>query len=177
MFKDFKKLKSKEIIYKNDLLDALKKYAKNISIFDIMSSTSNFRDACKYVRDEYKGHFDDIYIKNFYMKVAEIGIDDKEYNEKIHKKKYLKAIDFFSNQDENREEEDPENEFKKQRQIYYLICIYTTFILEEPIHAVGSIFPGHTKVREDNGKFYCPVKANNTTNPKAVCRFCLAHQG
>jgi uncharacterized protein (UPF0305 family) len=177
LFEDLKSLESLDKISKNNILDILKKWAKNISVFDIMESTNKFRDACKYVQDEYKGHFDDIYVKNFYIRVKDIITDNNNYDEYVNKKLFLKAISYFQKQDKEREKIDKGNELFSQRLIFYLICIYTTFILDEPIHHVGSTFPGHTKVRYKNGVYYCPVKANNSGNPKAVCKYCIAKQG
>ena len=178
MFEDLKSLEYTDKLYKNDILKVLKKHAETISVFDIMDSTSRFRDACKYVRLEYKGHFDDIYVKNFYMRVKDISKDKNDYKDTVNKKLFIKAISYFQKQDEKYKEEFGEaRKIAKSRLIYYLICIYTTFILDEPIHHVGSTFPGHTKVRYDNGIYYCPVKANNSNNPKAVCRYCIAKQG
>ncbi|KZX17111.1 hypothetical protein MBCUT_03430 [Methanobrevibacter cuticularis] len=177
MFEELKSLENNEKIYRNDILKILKKWAKKISIFDIMESTYRFREACKYVRDEYKGHFDDIYVKNFYMRVKDIINDNNGYDGFVNKKKFLKSIDFFQDQNKERTGEDIEEKYNNQRLIYYLICIYTTYVLNEPIHHEGSVFPGHTKVRYDNGVYYCPVKSNNSNNPKAVCRYCIAVQG
>lgn len=177
IFEDLKVLGNNEKISKNDILAILKKYAKNISVFDIMNSTQRFREACKYVQFEYKGHFDDIYVKNFYMRVKDIASNNHDYNGNVNKKLFLRAINYFQKQDNEREELDKGNDFYSQRLIYYMVCIYTTFVLDEPIHAVGSVFPGHTKVRYKNGSYYCPVKANNSNNPKAVCKYCIAKQG
>lgn len=60
--------------------------------------------------------------------------------------------------------------------IYVITALYTTFILEEPIHPVGSEFPGHLKVEERNGTFLCPVKDNQKDNVNAICHLCLAEQ-
>ena len=60
--------------------------------------------------------------------------------------------------------------------IYVITSLYTTFILEEPIHPVGSEFPGSLFVEERNGEFYCPVKGNQKDNPNAICHLCLAEQ-
>ena len=57
-----------------------------------------------------------------------------------------------------------------------MASIYSTFILEEPIHPVGSEFPGNLKVTEENNTFYCPVKDNQKDNPNAICHLCLAEQ-
>ena len=60
--------------------------------------------------------------------------------------------------------------------IYVITSLYTTFILEEPIHPVGSEFPGNLKVEEKNGRFFCPVKDNQKDNENAICHLCLAEQ-
>ncbi|MEA4957383.1 hypothetical protein SDC9_32117 [bioreactor metagenome] len=181
LFEDLKSLENNEKISKNDVLKILKKWAENVSVFDIMNSTTRFRESCKYVQKEYKGYFDEIYVKNFYMRVKDILKDKNNYNDNVNRKLFLKAIEYFQKQDSEMEISnklyDKEEVIESHRLIYYLICIYTTFILDEPIHHVGSTFPGHTKVRYENGKYYCPVKNNNINNLKAVCRFCIAKQG
>ena len=60
--------------------------------------------------------------------------------------------------------------------IYVITSLYTTFILEEPIHPVGSEFPGGLKVTKEKGIYYCPVKDNQKENPNAICHLCLAEQ-
>ena len=60
--------------------------------------------------------------------------------------------------------------------MYVITSLYTTFILEEPIHPVGSEFPGNLKVEKRNGIFLCPVKDNQKDNPNAICHLCLAEQ-
>ena len=53
--------------------------------------------------------------------------------------------------------------------IYVITALYTTFILEEPIHPVGSEFPGSLKVEVKNGEFLCPVKDKQKDNTDAIC--------
>jgi uncharacterized protein (UPF0305 family) len=60
--------------------------------------------------------------------------------------------------------------------IYVITSVYTTFILEEPIHPVGSEFPGNLKVENRNGTFLCPVKDNQKDNENAICHLCIAEQ-
>ena len=60
--------------------------------------------------------------------------------------------------------------------VYAIISLYTTFILEEPIHPVGTPFPGSLYVEEIDGKYYCPVKEANADSPNAVCKMCIAEQ-
>ena len=60
--------------------------------------------------------------------------------------------------------------------VYGIVSLYTTYILEEPIHPVGTPFPGSLKVIEKDGVFYCPVKEANLEAPNAVCKMCIAEQ-
>jgi uncharacterized protein (UPF0305 family) len=60
--------------------------------------------------------------------------------------------------------------------IYQIISIYTSYVLDEPIHVVGTEFPGGFKVRYADGKYLCPVKEKQKNNPNAVCGFCIAEQ-
>jgi uncharacterized protein (UPF0305 family) len=177
LFEELKSLKANQRIYKIDILKILKVFAKKISVFDIMESTQQFKEACKYVPDEYKRYFDEIYIKNFYMRVKDIIDNNSNYEEYVDKKEFLETINFIKNQFNEFDDEIYDNKFYNRRIIYYLICLYTTYILDEPIHHEGSIFPGHTTIRYDNGIYLCPVKENNENNPKAVCKFCIAIQG
>lgn len=57
-----------------------------------------------------------------------------------------------------------------------IISLYTTFIVEEPIHPVGSEFPGNLKIEKRDGKFLCPVKDYQKDNVNAVCKLCIAKQ-
>ncbi|HML04306.1 MAG TPA: DUF2115 family protein, partial [Methanobacterium sp.] len=60
--------------------------------------------------------------------------------------------------------------------IYEVVSLYTTFILEEPIHMVGTLFPGGFRVKFEGKTYYCPVKEKQKDNPGAVCGFCIAEQ-
>ena len=75
--------------------------------------------------------------------------------------------------DENRISDNHDDKFPL---IYVITSLYTTFILEEPIHPVGSEFPGSLKVEKVNGEFFCPVKDNQKDNINAICHLCLAEQ-
>lgn len=60
--------------------------------------------------------------------------------------------------------------------IYKIISIYTTFILGEPVHPVGTPFPGGLTVQYDGENYLCPVKERQKNNRGAVCGFCVAEQ-
>ena len=60
--------------------------------------------------------------------------------------------------------------------INLVVSLYTTFVLDEPIHPIGTPFPGSLEVIMENGVYYCPVKEANMDTPNSVCRLCIAEQ-
>ena len=60
--------------------------------------------------------------------------------------------------------------------IYKIISLYTTFILKESIHPVGTPFTGGLVVKYDGKDYLCPVKERQKDNPGAVCGFCISKQ-
>ena len=60
--------------------------------------------------------------------------------------------------------------------VYAVISLYVTYITEEPIHHVGSEFPGNLKVEKINGEYFCPVKEKHMDNVNATCHYCIAKQ-
>ena len=153
-------LKNNEEIYKSTLMENLVRIAKTISVFDQMNLSSSIKNDMNHVQGAYQ----------------EVRQKTVTYTDDvIDKNSYCDAIDLLIHQEElNRQEEEGENE--KFRDVYTIISLYTTFVIDEPIHPVGSPFPGHQQVEYINGIYYCPVKKNNEDNPRAVCKFCVAEQ-
>ena len=168
----FEELKSAEKIYKNDLRDVLKKISKTISIVDLMSATAIIREDSRYVQKDYREKYLEIYIKFFIMRVKDVNEDKTNYKTCVNKNNLIESITLLEKQARIRE--DKLND--KFPIIYNIISLYTTYVLEEPIHPAGTPFPGDLKVTYDNNTFYCPVKKNNENNPLAVCKFCIAEQ-
>jgi len=174
MFKELNKLKIKENIFKKDLMIILKSLAKTISIHDLIMATVFLREDGKYVQKSYREGFLEIYIKYFILRIKDVKEDETEYIESIEKEELSGAIDLLEFQFNN--EVLYTNETEKFPLIYMIICLYTTFILEEPIHPVGTPFPGSLKVSYENGTYFCPVKEKQSDNPYAVCKLCKAEQ-
>ena len=96
-------------------------------------------------------------------------------NESFDFDEFVKSVvNLETNYNEPIEEDGKSSEEFKR--IYTAISLYTTFVLDEPIHPVGTMFPGHLEVEYHDGVYYCPVKKNNEDNPRAVCQFCIAEQ-
>lgn len=157
---------------KNELMVILKKYASIISVYDLMMASTRMREEGKYVQANYREKYLEIYIKYFIMRMKEVLENNNDMKGIIDLEKLKESFHLlestFENEGQNRQDKFP--------LIYVITSLYTTFILEEPIHPVGSEFPGHLKVTEENGVFYCPVKENQENNPNAICHLCLAEQ-
>ena len=108
------------------------------------------------------------------MRMKEIADNNEDIDEQIDLNKLEDSLPLLKNTFEKENLNDDLND--KFPLIYVITSLYTTFILEEPIHPVGSEFPGNLKVTEENNTFYCPVKDNQKDNPNAICHLCLAEQ-
>lgn len=161
-------------ITKSELMEILKKYAQIISVYDLMLATEYMRKDGEYIQAQYRDKYLEIYIKYFIMRMKEVIGNDDYVDCAIDKKAFDESFPML------------ERTFEKERKgeigsdkfplIYVITALYTTFILEEPIHPVGSEFPGSLKVEERNGEFLCPVKDNQKDNVDAICHLCLAEQ-
>ena len=174
---DLKILSNEKQITKNELMIILKKYAEIISVYDLMMVTAHMRKDGEYVQSQYREKFLKIYTKYFIMRMKEVLENNNNYTALIDKDSYDTSFPML----ERTFEKERKNYFgggdnDKFPLIYVITSIYTTFILEEPIHPVGSEFPGSLKVEEKNGKFFCPVKDNQKDNVDAICHLCLAEQ-
>ena len=161
-------------ISKKVLLKILKNELDDIHIFDIMNSYVQLVEDGKYVHTNYQKEYLDAYIRGFLIRVKEIKDDKKEYNDIINKEKLQEALNILNEQEKMVEKErSMESNFFR---IYEAVSIYTTFILEESIHIVGTLFPGGFRVKFKENTYYCPVKEKQKDNPGAVCGFCIAEQ-
>ena len=171
---ELKELSPNDKITKSELMVILKKYARIISVNDLMLATARMRKDGEYVQANYREKYLKVYIKYFIMRMKEV-IEKEDYvDSPIDKKAFDESFPML------------ERTFEKERLgnadddkfplIYVITALYTTFILEEPIHPVGSEFPGSLFVEEKNGEFFCPVKENQKDNVNAICHLCLAEQ-
>lgn len=174
IFKDLHNISLQNTITKSELLKILKKYCKIISPFDLMLATARMREEGKYVQANYREKYLEVYVKYFIMRVKEILDNNKYMDDTIDKKSFDESFNLLKHQFEKERKYDVEED--KFPLIYIIVSLYTTFILEEPIHPVGSEFPGSLKVEKRNGVFYCPVKDKQKDNKNAICNLCLAKQ-
>lgn len=166
------KIAHEEKITGDSVLEILKKYCSTITVFDMMTVSAEIIEENKYVQANYREDSQKSYVETFILRVREILADNNDYTKRIDKKEFSDAIKTLMS---NRETQ-TEKSKSKFPLIGCIASIYTTFLLEEPIHKVGTLFPGSLKVEEKDGKFYCPVRDANIDTPNAVCNICLAEQ-
>ena len=172
---DIKLLSQQETITKKELMKILKEYAATISVYDLMMATAYMRKDGEYIQSQYREKYLEIYIKNFIMRMKEILGNDSYDKDTIIDKTSLDESFPMLKRTFEKERLSPSDDDKFPL-IYVITSLYTTFILEEPIHPVGSEFPGSLKVENRNGKFLCPVKDNQKDNDDAICHLCIAEQ-
>ena len=172
---ELRKIFSQDSFTKNDLMVILKKYASIISVYDLMMASVRMREEGKYVQSQYREKYLEIYIKYFIMRMKEVlGNDDYNKTAIINRNSFEKSLPLLKKTFENERMSSSSDD--KLPLIYVITSLYTTFILEEPIHPVGSEFPGNLKVENRNGTFLCPVKDNQKDNENAICHLCIAEQ-
>lgn len=173
MYDDFSKVVTGENKISSDaVLEILKEHSATISVFDLMAANAEMIEESKYVQTKYKKETIGVYAKYFLGRIKEIRDNNNHYEDNID---YGEFIDAISTLKSYHEEESISSKTKFPL-IYGIVSLYTTFILEEPIHPVGTPFPGSLKVEEKDGIYYCPVKEANLESPNAVCKMCIAEQ-
>ncbi len=157
MFAKFNEMIENEDNSKTDLLENLKELARTISIYDQMKVAGELRENLDDIQGPLREEFYKVYAKYFVVRITEVRDNDDDFEgETFDFDEFVKSEEF--------------------KRIYTAISLYTTFVLDEPIHPVGTKFPGHLEVEYHDGVYYCPVKKNNEDNPRAVCQFCIAEQ-
>ncbi|OWT33427.1 hypothetical protein BGI41_02485 [Methanobrevibacter sp. 87.7] len=174
MFQELEKLGKNREDSKDKLLEILKDESRKISIYDQMKMINELKESLSTIQKQYREDFFKTYAHGFVVKINKIKNENPEdySNEKFDIDEYIKSVIILKRQSEEKDEDSTSSE--EFRRIYTIISLYTTFILNEPIHEVGTKFPGNLEIVYKNGKYYCPVKKNNENNPKAVCQFCIA---
>ena len=69
---ELKELSSQKNIKKSELLHILKKYARTITVYDLMRTSERMRKEGEYLPEDYREEFLDIYIKNFILRIREV---------------------------------------------------------------------------------------------------------
>jgi uncharacterized protein (UPF0305 family) len=172
--KGMKDVLSWEEMHREKFLARLKEEARLISLQDIMQASLFLMDDARYVQESYRKEYLKAYTLAFINRIKEV----KEYklinDSHLDVQEVKEALELLLEQEKvatGADGFDP-----KFFRIYMIVSLYTTFILEEPVHPVGTPFPGGFKVKFEGDKYLCPVKERQKDNPGAVCGFCIAEQ-
>jgi len=157
---------------KMGLLEIIKKEASSIHIKDIMDASVYLRDDARYMPPREQKDFIERFTRAFFNRIRDIKNDRNTYPGEVDTGKLREFLEFLDDQFQKAVEV-PEKCFQK---IARIITIYVTFIREEPVHPVGTRFPGGLTVRRDGDVYYCPVKDKQVNTPSALCRFCVSIQ-
>jgi uncharacterized protein (UPF0305 family) len=130
-------------INRNRFQKILKNDSKLISLQDVMQASLLIKDA-RYVQESYRKEYLKAYKLAFITRIKEVKeheiIDDSHLD--VHEVK--EAIELLLEQEKVATGVDGFDPVLFQ--IYKIISLYTTFILEEPVHLVGTPFPGGFQV-------------------------------
>jgi len=158
---------------KDQLLYVLREYAREFNFRDIMRCSLQIQQEAECIHTSYKEE----YIKaeiGFLIRIIEVKEDKLCYAGPVDVKELNNAIGILEEQEKMATETNEIN--PTILKIYSILSLYTTFIKDEPIHQVGTLFPGGFTVKKEGDKYTCPVKDNNNDNPLALCPFCIAEQ-
>lgn len=157
---------------KNELRDVIKAEAGNIHIKDIMLAAAFLRDDAQYMPKSYRDDYIERFSKAFFSKIREIKEDKEDRTGDVDRKSLTEFLKLLAMQSKNAQT----NQEKCFVKIARIISTYTTFVCEEPIHPVGTKFPGGFVLHIENGNYLCPVKQRQMKNPSALCKFCVSIQ-
>jgi len=160
-------------IKKQELLTILKKECSGIDIYDLIAYYVHLCHEGRYLPENYFKDYLKAYVMGFIIRIKEIKDNSEFYDGYVDQEELKKALNLLNRQEDNVKKI---RRYPRSFKIYALISIYTTFILDEPIHMVGTLFPGGFRVKYEDNIYYCPVKDGQKDNPHAVCAFCIALQ-
>jgi uncharacterized protein (UPF0305 family) len=154
------------------LMALVKKEAGLVSIQDIMMATAFLTEDAKYMPAGYREDYIERFSKAFFGRIRDLKNDNNAYPGEVDTTRLQGFLEVLQSQ---RDEAKSKNELCFLK-IARLISIYTTFIRQEPVHPLGTKFPGGFILRYEKGKYLCPVKKQQLKNPSALCRFCVSEQ-
>ncbi len=146
----------------NDLKILIKQRIKEVTLEDLYSLSFFFNDEMIYLPREYKKEYSESVLNVTMNRFIALKNDENSYYGDLDKEdisiinKLLQPNDTVINN------------------ILNIIVIYTTYFLNEPIHPLGTKFPGQVSIYCDGLDYYCPVKKFHLNNKKSLCKICVA---
>ena len=129
---ELEKLSHNEEIRKSEIMEILKKYARIISVNDLMLATARMRKDGEYIQANYREKYLEIYIKYFIMRMNEVKQNNDYVDSAIDKASFDSSFPMLERTFENESLSNAEDD--KFPLIYvitalYLICY--SFIVDD----------------------------------------------
>ncbi len=147
-----------------ELRDLLKNEIIKTNIKDLYELSYHFNDEVKYLPREYKKQYKESVLKVIINRFNNLKNDNNNYKGNITKRQSEEIKNLSSKYED------------KISYILKIIVIYATYVLHEPVHLSGTVFPGRISIYDDGENYYCPIKKYHVNNNKAICKYCIAKE-
>ena len=153
---------------RSDLLTELKEQAQHISNEDLSLARAAIMEAVEHVREPYKTIYSSDYFTFLYENFLRLkGHGDAGIEEELDLEEYTSLLDSIKDKSYS---EDRKREALTR--FTTLVLAYLVFIVKEPLHPVGMVFPGGIRIIQKDLDYYCPVKDKQSETGMSFCEFC-----
>ena len=154
---------------RSEVLSELKKEARYISNEQLSLARAAIMEAVEHVPQPYKKIYSSDYFTFLYesfLRLKRHGqvLDDEE----ISVIKYNSLLDSIKDKSTS-----PDRKREAFTRLSSLVLPYLVFIVKEPLHPVGMLFPGGEKIIQKRSHYYCPVKDKQAETNISFCEFCI----
>lgn len=154
---------------RSELLTELKEQAQHITNEDLSLARAAAMEAVEYVPEPYKT----IYSSDYFTFLYENFLNLKGH-EQVRDEEEIDAGEYDSLLHSIKDKNDLEGRKKEALTRFSgLVLAYLVFILREPLHPVGMVFPGGMRITQKESHYYCPVKDKQSETNIAYCEFCI----
>ncbi len=154
---------------RSELLSELKNEARYISNEDLSLARAAIMEAVENVPEPYKT----IYSSDYFTFLYESFLRLKRHDQ-IQAEEEIDAMDYSSLLDSIKDKgTSPDKKRDALTRLTSLVLTYLVFIVKEPLHPVGMIFPGGMRITQKEPHYYCPAKDKQSETNISFCEFCI----
>ncbi|WP_340818502.1 DUF2115 domain-containing protein [Methanolobus sp. WCC4] len=154
---------------RSELLTELKKEARYISNEDLSLARAAIMEAVEHVPEPYKTIYSSDYFTFLYENFLRLkGHGEVQIGEELDVQEYTSLLDSIKDKSYS---EDRKREALTR--FTTLVLAYLVFIVKEPLHPVGMVFPGGMRITQKELHYYCPVKDKQSETNISFCEFCI----
>ena len=125
---ELEKLSENSEIRRSQIMEILKKYARIISVQDLMLATAYIRKDGEYIQEQYREKYLEIYIKYFIIRMNEVKEKEDYTDEAIDKTALNESFPLLKRTFETERMSNAKDD--KLPLIYVISALYTTFIFD-----------------------------------------------